>query len=40
MGTYNYYGPNQPEEHYNIDVAPWIKWGNTENGFIWSEFIE
>ncbi len=40
MGTYNYYGPSQYELHKNIDVAPYGKWGNTANGWIWSEAFE
>ena len=30
MGTYNYYGPSQPEKHKKYDVDTWVKWGNTE----------
>ena len=39
MGTYNFYGPAQVQKHADIDVEPWLKWGNTPKGWIWSDLI-
>ena len=34
MGTYNYYGPTQPQEHYKYDVELWVRYaGNIDNGY-------
>ena len=40
MGTYNYYGPSQAQKHFDADVVPWTKWGNTPKGWIWSDLIK
>ena len=40
MGTYNYYGLTQADKHTKVDVVPWIKWGNTPKGWIWSSWVK
>lgn len=31
MGTYNYFGPDNPAAHVKYDVNPYIEWGNTKD---------
>ncbi len=40
MGTYNYYGPSQSEQHTLIDVLPYGALGNTPKGWIWSGLFD
>lgn len=36
MGTYNYYELSQRDLHKIVDVYPYLKWGNTPKGWIWT----
>ena len=40
MGTYNYYGPTQAEQHTLIDVLPYGALGNTPKCWIWSGLFD
>ena len=33
MGTYNFYGPDKPIEHFTYDVTPYYSWENTQNQY-------
>lgn len=39
MGTYNYYGLSDAKNHYKYDVAPYYKWGNTQESIKLDETI-
>lgn len=40
MGTYNYFGPSNKKMHWDIDMLPYFAWGNTLDGWIWSDWID